>query len=279
METPSRENMDEIETLFDVTTTNEQKNKRTNQLLGTFALCYNGTKLGSKFSVQRKWLTDVYGSHQSDLSAKRQFLDYLAEVSRFYYYAWYMEEKPIPHCIEGLQGHGERDLASLLVQYLKAANSNLSAPILARFYSQARRSETSFDEFVEATKACAAFFTLWRSSKSTAGLDDVYRRFFAGITGNGKIDQHHWQGHSSPVRVESLRKYFKGVLDDRGISDRRVWHKATHRFLSYSEQKSICRFALFVAGHDRVRDPSNPGLTSLGTRGSCPLLRLSQWEA
>ena len=279
VQTPSREKMDEVQALFDATKTNEQKNKRTNQLLGTFALCYSGKRLGRKFSVQRKWLRDVYGGQLPSLESKRRFLDYLSEVANFYYYAWYMEEKNAAHCIEGLEGHAERNLASLLVQYLKAAHSNLSAPILARFYSQARRSEASFDEFVEATKACAAFFTLWRSSKSTSGLDDVYRRYFTGIGGRVTVDQHHWQGHSSPIKVEALRTYFKGVLQDRGVLGQSAWDEQSRQFLLYSEHKTICRFVLFLAGHDRTIDPSNPGLTSPGQRGSCPLLRLSQWEA
>ena len=277
--TPSRENMDEIQALFDATKTNEQKNRRTNQLLGTFALCYNGKKLGRKFSAQRKWLTDVYDGHLLGLESKRRFLDYLSEVANFYYYAWYMEEKTVAHCIDGLEGHAERDLASLLVQYLKAANSNLSAPILAQFYSQARRMEAPFDDFVEATKACAAFFTLWRSSKSTSGLDDVYRRYFTGTGGRVAVDQHHWQGHPGPVKVEALRTYFKGVLQERGVLDKSAWDIASQRFLMYSEHRTICRFVLFLTGHDRTIDPANPGLTSPGERGSCTLLRLSQWEA
>ena len=55
--TPSREYMDEVRRLIEVTTTNEQKNRRTNELLGTFALSYEGKKLGNKFSEQRRWLT------------------------------------------------------------------------------------------------------------------------------------------------------------------------------------------------------------------------------
>ena len=58
--TLSRQFMDEAQELFEVTTTNEQKNRRTNDLLGTFALCYEGRKLGNKFSEQRRWMTRIY---------------------------------------------------------------------------------------------------------------------------------------------------------------------------------------------------------------------------
>ena len=57
--TVSRKFMDETLELFEVTTTNEQKNRRTNDLLGAFALCYEGQKLGNKFSEQRRWMTRV----------------------------------------------------------------------------------------------------------------------------------------------------------------------------------------------------------------------------
>ena len=49
--------------------------------------------------------------------------------------------------------------------------------------------------------------------------------------------------------------------------------------LLYRELKKVVRFVLFVGGHDRVRDASEPGLTRAGNRNVCPLLSLRQWRS
>ncbi len=277
--TPSCEYMDEIRELFEVTTTNEQKNRRTNELLSTFALCYEGEKLGNKFSGQRRWMTRVYEKQLSEIDEKREFMRKLARTASFYYFAWYMEESAVPYRINGLETHPEGEFASLLVRYLRSANSRLSAPILARFYSQAVDGEATFDEFIEGAKACAAFFTLWRSANSTSGLDDIYRRYFKGGNTPVVVGEHNLKRHPQPASSASLKKYFLDVLTDRGIVDQQSWIKASERFLLYTELKTICRFILFIASHDRIIDIKNPGLTEQGKKGSCTLLNLGRWMA
>lgn len=276
--TPSRDYMDEIHELFEATTTNEQKTQRTNELLGTFALYYEGYKLGNKFSAQRRWITDAYEKKLTTIAAKRDFLGHLSRVSSFYYDAWYMAQ-PKQTVIVGLEGHPEGEFASLLVQYLRDASSKLTAPILARFYSQALDGSSTFDEFIEAAKACAAFFTLWRSSNSTSGLDDRYRKFFSGSTSAVKVAAHNWMAHPAPIKAATLKAYFSEVLKEAKVRDRNDWIAASDKFLLYSELKTICRFVLFVAAHDRVADPAKPGFTVAGKAGVCSMLTLSRWSA
>jgi len=279
LNTPSAQHMDQIAELFEVTTTNEQKTQRTNELLGTFALCYEGEKLGNKFSAQRRWITECYEKKSKTINNKRAFLGHLARVSQFYYDAWYMQEPNQPHFIVGLEKHKEGEFASLLVQYLKDAGSRLSAPVLARFYGQALDKTSTFDEFVEATKACAAFFTLWRSSNSTSGLDDIYRKFFSGSTSGVKVPANNWMKNPNPLKSADLKKYFSDVLTAAKVRKKSDWVTAADRFLLYSELKTICRFVLFVAAHDRVPDPAKPGFTVAGNRGVCSMLKLSRWSA
>ena len=274
-QTPSKRYMDEIEELFESTKSNEQKDLRTNELLGAVGLCYEGTKLGNKFSRQRRWLANVYERELGSLSLKRNFLANVSRVAEFFSSAWYMEDEHHEHSITCVENHSEGALASLLVQYLRDARSKLSAPILARFYSQISNDDPAYvDEFVEATKACAAFFTLWRSAHSTSGLDDIYRRFFSRNRTN-----HCWNTNHGMVSAESLKKYFSDVLIDKGIGDETSWIQASQKYLLYTEVKTICRFALFVAGHDQVPDPRNPGLTMEGANGVCGLCDLARWKA
>ena len=276
-ETPSSDHMADVERLFDTTTTNEQKTGRTNELLRTFALCYEGKKLGNKFSAQRRWLKRVYEEELPTIGKKRAWLADLARVASFYYGPWFREELSRPGRAERLEEHPEADLVGMLVRYLRDANSKLSAPVLARFYADVRADGGGLDEFVEAAKACAAFFTLWRSARSTAGLDEVYRRFFAGSRSPGVSSGHSWKRGGAPVSGKALREYFCRVLEREQIWGREEWIKASS-LLRYTEHRIVCRFMLFLAGHDRVGDPESPGLTTSGTRGSCSLLSFRKWE-
>jgi hypothetical protein len=276
---PSQQYMDEIAELFESTTTNEQKTQRTNELLGTFALCYEGAKLGNKFSAQRRWITNAYEKALKTINKKREFLGHLSRVANFYHDAWYMDRPTVPLYIVGLETHPAGEFASFLVQYLRDANSKLSAPILARFYSQALDGTGSFDEFIEAAKACAAFFTLWRSSNSTSGLDDIYRKFFSGSNSPPKVTANNWMKNPKPLKSADLKSYLSDVLVRENVRTKQSWIAASDRFLLYSELKTICRFVLFVAANDRVPDAARPGLTVPGNKGVCQLLTLRRWYA
>ena len=277
-ESQSRRDFAAVEELFESTSSNVQKSRRTNDLLRSFALMYDGTKLGNQFSAQRRWLTERYVRQSSEIETKREFVRDLASVADFFRVAWYMEDVRRGDPISILEQHPEASTVSLLIQYLKDASSRLSAPILARFFWQIPQSDQAVDEFVEATKACAAFFTLWRSSNSTSGLDEAYRRFFRGKDNHAKIsvieDVHNFE----ITLAGELKEYFAASLLTKNIKDRASWIAASERFMLYSEIKNICRFALFLYGHDRVPAPDRPGLTDDGMPGSCTLLDISSWH-
>lgn len=279
-ESVSKECMEEVDRLFERTKSNVQKNRRTNDLLGAFSLGFDGKKLGNKFSVQRKWLERVYEKELKTLDGKHEWLSNLSQTARFYREAWLMEEVRQPHCIKGLEEHPEGEFASFLVQYLRGASSRMSAAVLARCFGRVGETDAASDEFVAAAKACAAFFTLWRSAHTTSGLDAVYRKFFSGSDAPVKVPRHSWGDRGVPqIKADELREYFVAVLQDRGIWEKDEWVRETEGLLRYTEVKAVCRFVLFVASHDRIGDSCRPGLSTEGTRGSCPLLKLSKWRA
>ena len=270
---------DDIEELFENTRTNEQKNQRTNALLTAARLCIDGLKLGNKFSAQHRWIRDVYGRPSVTVTQRTEFLKNLAKWARFYYTAWYMEDENKPHLIRSIEDHEEGQLASILVQYLKDASSELSAPVLARFFAQIQDELENADEFVEAVKACAAFFTLWRSANSTSGLDEIYRKFFHGSKTPVKVENHFWTSGSVGISSSDLKKYFSEVLVHKGIGDKESWIAGSQRFLLFNELKTVCRFVLFLAGHDRIANAGQGGLTSPGNKGVCDLLNLGRWKS
>lgn len=262
---PSAESMAEIDALFAVTTSNQEKQKRTSELLRTAALCLDGQKVGNQFSAQRRWLNRHF-QRTANIAVKRKFLRHLADIATFFRTVWYMDETDKSYVIKGLDDHPDSQLATFLVAYLRDAKSELSAPVLAHFYKETIAQQRQPDDFVDAVKACAAFFTLWRSAHSTAGLDNVYREFF----------RHHRQ-EGAPLK--QLKEHFRAALRDEGLGSRESWMERSRAYLLYTEQKQLCRFILFLAGNDRVPDPKNPGLTTRGTFGSCSILTLEHWKS
>ena len=278
-EAPSHKSFDTIADLFEDVTNDVAKTSRTNELLRSFALVLKGCKLSNKFSVQRRWITREYEQNRSSISAKRVFLQHMAHVAQFFRLGWYMENYVDEDYIPSLEEHHEGALSSFLVQYLKDANSRMSAPILARFYSQAIRESDQLSEFVRATQVCAAFFTLWRSARSTSGLDNIYRRFFTGSTSPVHVAASNWMEAPTPISADSLRDYLSGALLEAGIGSKNDWMQASAQVLRFTEVQKICRFILFVSGHDRVADETAPGLTKEGTQNVFPMLSRKQWNA
>ena len=275
-ESPSSEHMSTVDRLFATASTNEKKNRRTNELLRAFALCQDGEKVGNKFSAQRSWISRVYVKDES-MEGKRLWLRNLGRVADFYYDPWFGEDVAKPQQEVGSAAWETEQFLAFLVRYLREARSNLSAPILARFYSQVRDGSGEFREFVECAKACAAFFTLWRSARSTSGLDEVLRKYYIGSKKTVRVESHSWKTRPEAVSARSLKVYFRKVLEHRQIAEKESWIAASSRHLLYNELKTVCRFALFVAGHDRIEDSAAPGLSRRGQTGSCRLLRLTEW--
>ena len=276
---PSRSSFNDIDDLFENITSNVAKTRRTNELLRTFALVHSGYKLADKFSAQRRWITREYEQIRTSITEKRKFLEYIAHVSNFFRRGWYMEDCVDNDYIPGLEGHDEGALASLLIQYLRDANSRLSASILSRFYCHVTVDDRDINEFVNATKVCTAFFTLWRSARSTSGLDDIYRRFFTGSEGQTHVAAHNWIKEPAPVSAATLRDYLSAALVEAGIGNKESWMQAAKQALKYTEVQKICRFMLFVSGHDRVADEMLPGLTRDGTKNVFPMLSRKRWAA
>ena len=271
-----------IDKLIEVTKTNEQKNKRTNDLLSAFALRFEGHKLSNKFSEQRKWLTEVYEDKLPTYDNKLQGLGMLANTADFYYYSWYMDDDSKSDYVEKLGEHKDKALASLLIQYLRNANSRLSAPILSHYFRNVDEDQGNIDEFVQSVKACAAFFTLWRSAVfSTSGLDDIYRSYFKNYFNQAKKSNNKNIVQFKPGTAMNLRSHFLDALKNKGIEEKGKWITVAKKNLLYTELKTVCRFMLFLAGHDRKRSDSvdMKGLSEEGINGICPLLTLNAWKS
>lgn len=279
----SKKHFDNIERLFNRVTSTKTKRTRTNKLVTNFALTFSGEKLTSRFGRQRKWMQKKYRS-RGGISEKRDFTKVFSDVSSYFYDAWILYNPDEGEYLDEIRSHEEADIASACFLYLKDVNHNISNGHLSRFYSRIINStgDDPVDEFVESVKATAAFYTLWRSTQSTSGLDNVYRRLMrhGGIEDSPVVQPMRWTGPDGSLTSDNLKKYFRDVLERRNIDEEEKWvERSTPGNLSYDTVKKVCRFCLFAASHDTIVDDSNPGLAKEGSSGSSPYLTVDRWKS
>ncbi|MCS4153339.1 hypothetical protein GGQ03_000596 [Salinibacter ruber] len=279
----SKKHYDNIERLFNRVTSISTKSTRTNKLVTNFALTFSGEKLPSRFGKQRKWLQNEYRG-RGGISEKRDFTKVFSDVSSYFYDAWTLYDPDEGEYLDKIRTHEDAGIASVCFLYLKSVNHNIANGHLSRFYSRILN-DTGGDpvtEFVEAVKATAAFYTLWRSTQSTSGLDNVYRRLMrhGGFEDNPAVQPMRWTGPDGSLTSNNLKRYFQDVLDRRNIEEKEKWvERPTQGNLSYDTIKKVCRFCLFAASHDTIVDDSTPGLAKEGSSGSSPYLTVDQWKS
>lgn len=272
---------DTVENLLDESTASK-KAKLTNEFLTTLALCHDGNKSGmsTQFSSQRSWLNFAYNP-KSTIEEKEEFVFRMHNLATFWRNVVHF--KPQMNLgitlLEGLPDE-DRKIASLNCLYLKDANHKMAYTVLSRFYALVIRGVDGADkEFVEVTKCLAAFFTLWRSSSSNAGLDDVYRKLLR----NNDKDGYRglcWEGDAEKVKSIYVKDYLRKVLiDQKAIVDFETWYKKARENFTFDKAKKVCQYALLIAFHDTIPDKNHPGLMKKGTKGQHEYLTPSRWAS
>lgn len=278
----AEKSFDKIDELFVNVKSASRKNKLATDLLTSFALSSAGYKLESHFSKQRKWLDETYrntGKEQGckDYQEQCDFINFFGNYAQFYKEIWTDYKGENRMLAPRLAGIKDAELASLLLLYLKDSNHKMAITILGRFYSDLINDKpNSASTFIEACKLIAAFYTLWRSSDSNTGLDNVYRNFF-------KEDDNAYSGNSwirtRSISLTILKKYLQKVLFDKGIGDKERWLRKAKNYLSYNKSKSVSTFALFVSAHETIPDTEQVGLMKIGKHGTHQYLTLKQWNS
>lgn len=272
-DTKASEYFEQVDRLLNVERTAAQKNKLTNDYLTTFAASYNGLKLSSKFSEQRKWLSkrfDECGTPEE----REEFVRRMGNVATYYTDVLRFDPNQLT-VLPGTDQAPEQDrkLAALCVLFLKEAGHRMANSILSRFYARILREEPDAAcEFVAACKAVAAFFTLWRAALPNTGIDDVYRQMLRAA--DGKMS---WQGDPVALTVTNLKFQLRTGLNDKGVDDRQDWLSKATQHLRYDTVKTVCKFVLFVTSHDTITDRDEPGLMKVGTAGSYSYLEPTKW--
>jgi hypothetical protein len=271
----NEKSFNKIEALFKQVSSSAQKSKLTNDFLTSFAIAYDGFKLSSHFSHQRKQL-EKYFNECGTYREKSEFVKFLGDYAECYSACWSDLDLQITRGIPLItSAEKESELAAVLVSYLKDSNHKMALTILGHFYKDVINGEhDSISNFISAVKCIAAFYTIWRSAKSNAGLDSVYRDFFKGEENSWKNRRH--------ITIPSLKKHFINALKDpkdplKDLSNFETWFENALIQLTYQNSKYVSRLALFIAAHDTIPDEKELGLMKIGVTNSSNHLCLDKW--
>ena len=260
-----------IEELFKKSLTAQQKSRLTNDFLTSFAIAFDGSKLSSHFSHQRKWL-DKNFKELALYEEKKNFINFFGNYAEFYRIGLIEYQGKDSQIFPLISGAKDSELASILILFLKESNHKMAWTILGHFYKEVIiGSHNSIQNFIEISKAIAAFYSIWRSAKSNAGLDNVYREFFKG-------DLNSWRKRPN-ITVSEVKEHFNNALIKNEIGDYNVWSKKAFVELKYNNSSSVSKLALLISAHDTTVDSENIGLMKIAVPGTSNYLNLEKWNS
>lgn len=251
-----------LEAFLSEATTAQQKNKRTNDYLTSFFVAYDGRTMSTHFSYQRKVLNDVYSTFGSS-EQKESFVKRMGNYAEFYkeWLSYDAKNNAKFHLVEDAN---ESDLASMLILFLKSSKHKMAITVLGSMYNliQEEKPDNGAELFIKSVKAIAAYYFIWRSAYSNAGLDTTYREFFK----------------NNEFSIENLRSYIISILSKKEIDNKEGWKSLARTYLKYdSTGNDVLRLAILASAHDTIPDDDNIGLLKHGRTGCSPYLTLEKW--
>jgi hypothetical protein len=242
---------------------------QTNTYLTALALGFDGYKLGTRNSDQKKYLERKFNEHirqtQTNNSNEFPLFKYMEHLSD------YMAFRNNPG--SNFTIHESEYLALL---FLESMGLNTIHPMLAYFYKENRPDHR---DFLDACLATAAFYAMWRGVKSSSELDNVARDLMNNGVNIGSMDVK--MSCEKNINVVSLTQYkhaLKQILIRENIWDKSQWVGNAQSFLTYQNSTTLCRFILFLTAHDTIPDDTYIGGIQKGAEGVHPFLSGRKWK-
>ena len=252
-----------------------ERSKRVSSLLTSFALGQDGTKLAHSMLEQRRYLRTAY-NNETSLEARRVFVEGIADTATFLSDVWEDAESPL--ITTGTPA--ER----LSLQVLKSSNHLIVVPLLVRYFERANQLDTleSRQDFRDIVRAALAFWTIWRSSRTTtSGIDSVHRGLIKsglGATSLPPLARSATAVSDMPKPGEvkaALRSLLKSGL---AVADFDAWSSLVNSQQLYETTRVLARYILLCAHDDAVPDLSATGHAIRGAVGSWRTLSLEVWR-
>lgn len=270
--------------LDQVYTDTEKRQKSTKELIVSFALYLEGSRLGQPLNAQRTYLRNGFDSFSNDLPGaeqRRQFVKSIADVAEFRYRYWY-HGRPGTRASHSTHAPDELKLCIALINDM---NTSLALPLLARYWVLGREGKIPESEFLDAAKALTAFLVLRRTvTGGTAAIDSEFRRLMGSqpATGGAPLCAGSKRPNvllpTDTLKAELRKRYLNTPCD---MSDKRTWVDRGRSVPLARSSRPLCRFLLLAGSHNARPDRKNPGLlTRDGVRRSEDLnyLSFAKWE-
>jgi hypothetical protein len=256
----------------------QARQKKTAELLTTFALFESGFKLPYRLSEQRLWMQRRFEALEDVEGEQAEFIRGLSTIASFMSQVWPADARKRSEIV---LSDSLLDVARLCLGVLRQAQHTIVIPLIGRFYGEWHRAsaedkDKAADELVKTLKAVAAFWVVWRlSRRSTGGIDDFYRSLMSNGFARKPADPSKL---SRPLVSDDIRRELVDKLKSSGVANRTAWVKAVTQVPAYQAETAATRLALIAAMHDTVPDLAAPGLWQLGRLSTFDALTFSMWS-
>lgn len=253
-----------------------ERSKRVSSLITSFALGQDGTKLAHNMLAQRRYLRTAY-EDDKNLEAQRVFVEGIADTATFLSDVWEDAESPL------ITTGTPADRLSL--QVLKTSKHVIVVPLLVRYFERAQHLGTieSAEDFRAVVRAALAFWTIWRSTRTTTGgIDAVHR----GLIKSGLMATCLPPLARSTTAVSDMptpgevKAALRNLLNSElVVADADSWSSRVNSQPLYETTRILARYILMCAHDDAVLDPSAAGHATRGAFGSWRTMSLDVWRA
>ena len=255
-----------IDSYLNKPTTASKKKSRTNEFLVSFFDAYDGRKLETHFSSERKALVDTYDKLKTS-EEKDCFISQMSQYAQFFV-RW--NEFDSDHAFCYSVAADEQEKLNLCIALLKATNHKMAVTTLGTIYREILHEEkNAAQHFIETAKATTAFYYFWRTAFGNNGLDIAYRKFFKDC-----------KDKNVRITSESIKEYFRNTLKNKSILDRDDWKGKAYDNLKYKQSNTdLIRFSLLVAFTDTIPDNDKKGMLKQSKDGTVEYLTYTNWNS
>lgn len=238
-----------------------QKQDEAKHLVITLALYLEGRKISLNLNTQRKELLRLFNISKTIENGPTKFMNALASVSE--YRCNYWTPNNIGEINKYHNNQSEAEQVKLLCSLISATKTNLTLPILARYWI-AGKERKDFTNYIEVLKAITAFLTLRRAATGTTdGIDTCFRDIMDDKSSNNKFGLCTGSKFNNQIlSVSELKSALVSKLESRKVKfkNKNVWIKHVIDTPIYSNSQPLARFMLFCASHHTAPDKDNLGL-------------------
>ena len=255
-----------IENYLNEPNTALKKRTRTNEFLVSFFDAYDGRKVETHFSSERKALVNTYDS-LATMAEKDDLIKRMGDYTQFLR-EWNNFDDEHLFCLSA--SADEMEKLNLCISFLKSANHKMAITTLGSIYQEIIEEKSdAVQHFIETAKATTAFYYFWRTSFGNNGLDITYRKMFKECSDKKKL-----------IDSTFIRNFFKKALSQKGISDKDDWKRKAYENIKYKQSNTdLIRFSLLVAFTDTIPDKEQRGHLKLSKDGVVEYLTFSNWKS